>query len=127
MKHQRRGIALILVMLSLAVAGLVLIVVTESFRMSVYQYRQNTLNVHTRNIHESALAWAQENATTLRQMQAGEQIDLEMSDLKIREASCRVTIQDTQVAPLTISVSSSCSHRRHAMRRTEAYVIEAYD
>jgi len=114
------GFVLVMVIVAIALAGMVMFVLSEGSRTMIFQTDTAYLNACRRNLVSSGLAWAKANAASAAE---GEAV-LDVNDLGVREASLKVSVvSDSNEAP-GVLIATSVSRRTRTLRDEAVWPME---
>jgi hypothetical protein len=126
-RRQQHGFVLILVIIAIIVVGIEIFALSGIADTMQFQSNDAYLKACRRNLQASGLVWVKENI----QNKSGELLDktiqLDVSQMKIRDSALNVTIHRTLDGQAEVQIDTSCSRGRRTLKGTGKYGIELYD
>jgi type II secretory pathway pseudopilin PulG len=122
-KTRQNGFVLILVIVSIAIIGLVMSVLTNGANTMMFQSDTAYLKACERNLIASGLAWAKRNIQNNSRENFDKTIELDVSKMDIRGSSLIVTIMIPADKKPQAKVNTSCSRGRRTFRGDGEYKI----
>jgi len=128
MKQLRdNGFVLILVIMVMAVIALEMFVLASIANTMQFQSNTAYLRACERNLVASGLAWAKQNIQDKGRETFDKMIQLDVTEMDIRDAALEVTISMPSDKGAQVRISTSCSRGRQTLRADDQYKIELYD
>ncbi len=126
-KIKRNGFVLIIVIALIAVIGLEMFVLAGGSNTILFQADTAELRAIQSNLVASGLAWSKRNVrdprSFLRSKSGGKPIELDVTNMDIRDANLSVVIGATSGEELQVQLSTSCSKSRQTLRSGDKYTI----
>ncbi|OHB54402.1 MAG: hypothetical protein A2173_06610 [Planctomycetes bacterium RBG_13_44_8b] len=119
----RAGFVMILVITMIALIGVVMFVLTEDAKTIMFQSDTAYLESVERNLAASGLAWAKKNVKNKTKENFSKTINLNISDMNIRNANLSIAIGSAEKDKIEVELSSSCSRGRRTFRHHDKYKI----
>jgi uncharacterized membrane protein len=124
MKNRReKGFILILVVILITLIGFVLSFLTTGANIMLYQSNNNYLQACNRNLAASGLAWAKINIQKENRDIIDKMIELDVTDMDIRDSNLTVTINIPAENQPEVHISTSCSRGRKTLINDDIYKI----
>jgi len=125
MKQRRRqGFVLILVIMAIFVIGIQMFALSDIANTMQFQSNAAYLKACQRNLLASGLVWAQENTMIKNGEIFDKTIQLDVSQMKIRESALNVTIHRISDSQAEVQVDTSCRRGRQIQKGTSKYGIK---
>ena len=118
---------LILVIVAIAVIGVQMSVLADIANTMQFQSQTAYLKACERNLLASGMVWAKENAREKSSEIFDKTIQLDVSELNIRDSALDVTISIASDEEAEVRIDTSCSRSRQTLRETGKYRIELHD
>ena len=126
-KVRQSGFVLILVIVAIAVIGIQMAVLGDIANTMQFQSQNAYLKACERNLQASSLVWAKENALKKSGEIFNKTIQLDVSELNIRDSDLKVTIRIESDEEAEVQIDTSCSRSRQTLKETGKYRIELND
>ncbi|HUT47472.1 MAG TPA: hypothetical protein VMX36_14420 [Sedimentisphaerales bacterium] len=126
-KTRQSGFVLILVIVAIAVIGVQMSVLADIANTMQFQSQTAYLKACERNLLASGMVWAKENAREKSSEIFDKTIQLDVSELNIRDSALDVTISIASDEEAEVRIDTSCSRSRQTLRETGKYRIELHD
>jgi len=124
MKHKRQeGFILIIVILLLAVISLEMYVLSQASNTLFFESKMAYSTAARRNLAASGLAWVKHNLANQTTPQKGKTVELDISDMSVRNAKLQVTILDTPGTETQARITTSFTSGEKTFTRTETYQV----
>jgi hypothetical protein len=128
MKEQRQnGFVLILIITAVAVIGIDMFVLAGIANTMQFQSNTAYLQACERNLVASGLVWAKQNIQNISRETFDETIELDVTEMDIRDASLDVTVKFATDEEPEVHINTSCSRGRQTLKGSGKYRIELYD
>ncbi|MHC4558832.1 MAG: hypothetical protein ACYTFW_20260 [Planctomycetota bacterium] len=128
MKEQRQnGFVLILIITAVAVIGIDMFVLAGIANTMQFQSNTAYLQACERNLVASGLVWAKQNIQNISRETFDETIELDVTEMDIRDASLDVTVKFATDEEPEVHINTSCSRGRQTLKGGGKYRIELYD
>ncbi|UCG55776.1 MAG: hypothetical protein JSU70_12995 [Phycisphaerales bacterium] len=128
MRDERRaGFVLVLVIAAIALVGVLLFVLTEGSKTVLFQADAAYLQAVERNLVASGLAWARQRAEAESPGELGAAVELDVTNMNIRDAGLQVTVRVPQGEEPEAEVATSCTRGSRTIRHTDTYQIQISD
>jgi hypothetical protein len=128
MKRRRQhGFVLILVIMAIIVMGIEMFALSGIASTMQFESNDAYLKACRRNLLASGLVWAKENTREKSGEIFDKTIQLDVSQMKIRDSALNVTIHRTLDGQAEVQIDTSCSRGRRTLKGTGKYGIELYD
>jgi len=122
-KIKRNGFVLILVIALIAVIGLEMFVLAGGSNTMLFQADTAYLRAVQSNLVASGLAWAKRNVRNESKEMFDKTIELDVTNMNIRDANLSVVIGAISGEELQAQLSTSCSKSRQTLRSGDKYTI----
>ena len=116
-----------LVIVAIAVIGIQMSVLADIANTMQFQSQTAYLRACERNLLASGLVWAKENVREKSSEIFDKTIQLDVSELNIRDSALDVTINIVSDEEAEVWIDTSCSRSRQTLRETGKYRIELHD
>ncbi len=126
-KTRQNGFVLVLVIVAIAVVGIQMAVLGDIANTMQFQSQNAYLKASERNLLASGLVWARENIRKKSSEISGKTIQLDVSELNIRDSALKVTIRIESDEEAEVQIDTSCSRSRQTLKETGKYRIELHD
>ena len=126
-KTRQNGFVLVLVIVAIAVVGIQMAVLGDIANTMQFQSQNAYLKACERNLLASGLVWARENIRKKSSEISGKTIQLDVSELNIRDSALKVTIRIESDEEAEVQIDTSCSRSRQTLKETGKYRIELHD
>jgi hypothetical protein len=124
MKNSRRkGVALILAIVAMAIIGLEMHVLTSGANTMLFQSDRAYLEACKRNLITSGLAWAKRNIQNNNTETFNKSTELDVVNLNISDSSLIITISTPTNKEPQAQINVSCSRSRRTVKSDEKYKI----
>ena len=127
MRNSKDGYVLVCAILLIAIAGLIMYVLSGLSSTMVNETISAQLDANLQNTIESAKIWAAHNAGKLSQEEAETTIQLNTDSFPIHKADCAITIKEITDERLTVKIIASCSRKRQIQKEAVIHTIELND
>ena len=124
MRNSKDGYVLVCAILLIAIAGLIMYVLSGLSSTMLNETISAQLDANLRNTIESAKIWAAHNAEKLSQEEAETTIQLDTDSFPIHKADCTITIKEITDGRLTVQIVVACSRKRQIKRKAILHTIE---
>jgi len=118
---------LIFVIIMIAVIGVEMFVLSDIANTMQFQSQNAYLKACKRNLLASGLLWAKENTREKSSEIFDKTIQLDVSNLNIRDSALDVTISIASDEKAEVQINTSCSRSRQTLKGTGKYRIEFND
>ena len=118
---------LIFVIIMIAVIGVEMFVLSDIANTMQFQSQNAYLKACKRNLLASGLLWAKENTREKSSEIFDKTIQLDVSNLNIRDSALDVTISIASDEKAEVQINTSCSRGRQTLKGTGKYRIEFND
>ena len=122
-KTGKRGFVLVLVIIFMALTGMVMFVLTTGSNIILFQSNRAYLEAVERNLIISSLTWAKQNIESQKAEIFNKTIDLDITDLKIKEATLNIVVKPMMDKETEVEISTSCSRGRRTLKHRDKYKI----
>jgi hypothetical protein len=132
-KMKQNGLVLILVITLIALIGLEMFVLAGGSNTILFQADTAYLRAVRNNLVASGLAWTKQNVADQGKKIFDKTIELDVTDMKIRDANLSVIVRRGATASqrvgipsgkeVQVQVSTSCSKSRQALRSDDKYAV----
>lgn len=126
-KTRQNGFVLVLVIVAIAVIGIQMSVLADIANTMQFQSQNAYLKACERNLLASGLVWAKENVREKTGEIFDKTIQLDVSELNIRDSALKVTIRIEPDEEAEVQIDTSCSRSRQTLKETGKYRIELHD
>ena len=124
MKNSRRkGVALILAIIAMAIIGFEMHVLTSGANTMLFQSDRAYLEACIRNLITSGLAWAKRNIQNNSTENYEKNIELDVVKLNIKDSSLIVNINVPINQEPQAQINVSCSRSRRTLKSDQKYQI----
>ena len=124
MKNRKdKGFILVLVIILISLIGFIISFLTCGANIMVCQSNNNYLQACERNLVASGLAWAKINIQKENRDIIDKMIELDVTDMNIRDSTLRVTIKVPAENQPEVQISTSCSCGRNTLTNNDTYKI----
>jgi len=124
MKNRKeKGFILILVIILIILIGFIMSFLTCGANIMVYQSNNTYLQACERNLVASGLAWAKINIQKENRDIIDKMIELDVTDMNIRDSTLVVTIKIPSENQPEVQISTSCSCGRKTLVNDDIYKI----
>lgn len=125
MKNKKqKGVALVLAIVAMSIIGLEMHVLSRGANTMLYLSDRAYLEACERNLVTSGLAWAKQNIRNNSTDNFETNIDLGISDLKIKDSSLSVTITIQANEEPQAKIDVSCTRNRRTLKSDKIYEIK---
>ena len=114
---QRKGFAMIVILLLMSLFGLMMVVLSSSSRQMGAQTTSEVLKVNSNNILASGVAWARVNKSHLNKQSAGFTTELNTTAFDIPKASCILRVDSITDKGIEITIEAVCYKGRQTFRK----------
>lgn len=113
--------------MALAIIGIEMFVLAGIANTMQFESQRAYLRACERNLLASGLVWAKRNIPDKAGEGSAKTIQLDVSEMDIREAALDVTIRVGPGKEADVLVNTSCCRGRQTLKTSGAYKIELYD
>ena len=122
-KTRQNGFILILVIVSIALIGAVMFVLTDDSNTMLFQSDRAYLRAVQRNLVASGLAWARHSVKTQRMETFNKPVELDITNLNSRGSALTVTIDAAADRKPQVQIDASCTRARCTLTSRDKYQI----
>ena len=122
-KTRQNGFILILVIVSIALIGAVMFVLTDDSNTMLFQSDRAYLRAVQRNLIASGLAWARHSVKTQRTETFNKPVELDITNLNTRDSALSVTIDAAADRKPQVQIDASCTRARRTLTSQNKYQI----
>jgi hypothetical protein len=126
-KHRQDGFVLVLVIIAIIVMGIEMFALSGIANTMQFESNAAYLKACRRNLLASGLVWAKKNTREKGGEIFDRMIQLDTSEMKIRDSALNVTIHRISDSRAEVLIDTSCSRGRRTLKGTGKYGIELYD
>jgi len=123
-KIRQSGFVLLLVIMIIAVVSIEMFVLAGGSNTMLYHADTAYLEAVQQNLIASGLAWAEQKVKSQAQQTAGKTVELDISSMKVRDATLRVTILAPPGTEPQVRIDTFCSRARRSLRHTGKYKLK---
>ena len=122
-KTRQNGFIMIYVIVSIALIGAVMFVLTDDSNTMLFQSDRAYLRAVQRNLAASGLAWARHSIKTQRTETFNKPVELDITSLNIRGSTLTVTIDAAADQKPQVQIDASCTRARRTLTSRDKYQI----
>ena len=123
-KYRQHGFVLILVIVAIIIMGIEMFALSDIANAMQFESNAAYLKASRRNLQASGLVWAKENIRIKNGEIFDKTIQLDVSQMKIRESALNVTIHRISDSQAEVQVDTSCRRGRQIQKGTSKYGIK---
>ena len=121
---KRDGFILVILMVTIALMGAEIFILTEGTDTILYQANYAYLEAVEQNLIVSGLAWAKKNIKNGNIVSFNKTIELNLADINIKRATLSVVIEEPKNKQTEIHINSSCVYGRQTLKHRGKYQID---
>jgi hypothetical protein len=122
-KTRQNGFIMILVIVSIALIGAVMFVLTDDSNTMLFQSDRAYLRAIQRNLVASGLAWARHSIKSQRTETFNKPVELDITNLNTRGSALIVAIDAAADRKPQVQIDASCTRTRRTLTSQNKYQI----
>jgi len=123
-KTRQNGFILIYVIVSIALIGAVMFVLTDDSNTMLFQSDRAYLRAVQRDLVASGLAWARHSIKSQRTEAFNKPVELDITNLNTRGSALSVTIDAPADRKPQVQIDASCTRARRTLTSRDKYEIK---
>lgn len=123
-KTRQNGFILIFVIVSIALIGAVMFVLTDDSNTMLFQSDRAYLRAVQRDLVASGLAWARHSIKTQRTDTFNKPVELDITNLNTRGSALSVTIDAAADRKPQVQIDASCTRARRTLTTRDKYQVD---
>lgn len=122
-KGKRDGFVLVIVIVTIALIGAEMLVLTGSSNTILFQANNSYLEACEQNLIASGLAWAKKNIKNENMKSFNKEIELDLADINVKRAALSVAIEKPENKQTEVQINTSCGRGRQVLRHKKKYQV----